>query len=265
MELEHIFSKARPARTVHRPDRPAGPQRNPVLSAAGREPRTPHAHHLYPDRRPGLPAIQPHLPPPARLVPLSQRPRPDRPAPPQFPPARHPPHRGHRQRAHPRPGRSGRRRHGHSHRQAGPLLRRRGHPSLAHPAHQPGRRHRQQRAARRPVLSRLPRAPAARPGIRRLRRGIRASGEERIPARAACSGRISRRPTPSACSDATRGGCPASTTTSRAPRPSRWPASFPGCASPGSPCASNGSCWPARAPRASALAGCCARLCSPMA
>ena len=75
-----------------------------------------------------------------------ERPRPNRPAPPQLPPARHPAHRRHRQRAHPRPRRSRRRRHGHSHRQARPLLRRRRHPSLPHPADQPGRRHRQQRA-----------------------------------------------------------------------------------------------------------------------
>ena len=58
----------RPARALHRPRRPPGPQRDPLLQGARRPPRGVPAHHLHADRGPCLPALQPHLPPPSRPV-----------------------------------------------------------------------------------------------------------------------------------------------------------------------------------------------------
>ena len=69
-------------------------------------------------------------------------------------------HRRHRRRAHPRPGRPGRRRHGHPGRQARALHRLRRRAAAAHPADHARRRHQQPRAARRSALPRP--APAAR-------------------------------------------------------------------------------------------------------
>ena len=91
------------------------------------------------------------------------------------------PHRGHRQRAHPGSGRPGRRRHGHPHRQAGPLHRGRGDPSLADPARQPRRGHRQRGPAGRRSLPGLARPAPARRRIRRARGRVRARRQGAVP------------------------------------------------------------------------------------
>ncbi len=52
---------------------------------------------------------------------------------------------------------------------------------------------------------------------------VRAGGQEDASRRRSCSGRTSRRTTRSACSTATAASFLRSTTTSRAPQPSRWP------------------------------------------
>jgi hypothetical protein len=51
-----------------------------ITDTSGRD----DAHHLHADRRPRLPAVRPHLPPPPRPVRLRSRPRPHRPGPAQL-------------------------------------------------------------------------------------------------------------------------------------------------------------------------------------
>ncbi len=82
---------------VHRAGRPPGPQRNPLLPTPGREPRGAAAHRLHAHRGPRLPAVQPHLPPPARPLDHPGRRGPRSGPPPQCPFAGHLPDRGHRQ------------------------------------------------------------------------------------------------------------------------------------------------------------------------
>ena len=60
LELEHIRRKARRPRALHRPRRAPGPQRDALLPGPRREPRGVHADRLHADRRPGLPEVQPH-------------------------------------------------------------------------------------------------------------------------------------------------------------------------------------------------------------
>ena len=67
-------AQADAAREVHRPRRPARPQRGAVLPAAHRPSRRDAADRLHADGRPRLPAVRPHLPAAAR--PLRQRARP---------------------------------------------------------------------------------------------------------------------------------------------------------------------------------------------
>ena len=62
-------------------------------------------------------------------------------------------------------------------------------------------RHRQRGAARRSALPRLPEAPAARRGVRRVHRGVRHGGHGVLSRRASCSGRTSSSTTRSACCD----------------------------------------------------------------
>ena len=78
-----------------------------------------------------------------------------------------------------------------------------GHPALADAAAEPGRRHRQPRPARRRPLPRLPRAAPARAGVRVAGRRVGARDPAGASRARCCSGRTSRRTTPSACSTAT--------------------------------------------------------------
>src|SRR3981189_1390797 len=97
-----------------------------------------------------------------------------------------------RRRAHPWPRRPGRRRHGHPDRQAVALYRlRRAAPrnDLADPAR---RRHRQSRPPRRPALCGLAARAHPRPGLRRLRRGLRHRRPRALAAGAAAMGGLRR-------------------------------------------------------------------------
>ncbi len=171
----------RAARALHRPRGPPGPQRAPLLQGARGPPRGVPPRRLHAHRGPGLPAVQPDLPPRARPLDhpraqgahdrgAGQRPLRGRAA-----------HRGDRQRAHPRPRRPGRGRDGHPGRQARPLRGRGGHPPRADAAGQPRRRHRQPGSPRRRPLHRLAAAAAAGRGLRRGRRRVRAGGEAALP------------------------------------------------------------------------------------
>ena len=66
-------------RALHRPGRPPGPQRAPLLPGARGSPRGVPAHRLHAHRGPGLPAVQPHLPPGARPLDHPRAPGPHRP------------------------------------------------------------------------------------------------------------------------------------------------------------------------------------------
>ena len=95
MELEHIFSKHDPLEQYI--GLIALLDRNEVLFyrllVENIERLTPIIY--TPHGRPGLPAVQPHLPAPTGLVSLPERPRGDRRSAPQFQPARHPDDRRH--------------------------------------------------------------------------------------------------------------------------------------------------------------------------
>ena len=135
------------ARALHRPRRHPGPQRAPLLQGARGPPRGVPPHRLHPHRGPGLPAVQPDLPPRARPLDHARAQGPhDRGARQRHLRGRAA-HRGHRQRAHPRPRRPGRGRDGHPHRQARPLRGRGRDPPRADAPRQPRRRHRQPGAA----------------------------------------------------------------------------------------------------------------------
>ena len=140
-------------------------------------------------------------------------------------------HRGQRRRAHSRPGRPGRRRHGHSHRQDGALHGARRHSAGALPADPARCRHRQRDAAQRSDLHRLAAQARARPGVRRLCRSICLAPSKSAGRTSCCNGRILRASMPRACWSAIATGSAPSTTTSREPPPSPpqrcWPPSTP--------------------------------------
>ena len=206
-------------RAAHLPPPAPGQQRDAVLPPAARPPRRDDADHLHADRGPGLRAVQPHHPPPARAVHRLPRARRHRHDPRQRRLAAGRGDRRDRRRAHPRPGRPGRRRHGHPDRQAVALHRLRRHPPRHDPADPARRRHQQPRTARRPALHRLAARADHRRGVRRLRRRVR-PGRQADVSRACCSsGRTSPSTTPTACSSATATSSARSTTTSRARPP----------------------------------------------
>ena len=131
------------------------------------------ADRLHADGRRRLPALQPPVPQAARPVPQPAAPQAHRADPRQSAVRPHRGDRRHRRRAHPRPRRPGRRRHGHPDRQARALHRLRRHPSGDHAADPARRRHRQRGRLGRSALHRLAPRAGARPGLRRLRRGVR--------------------------------------------------------------------------------------------
>ena len=131
------------ARALHRPGRPARPQRDPVLPRPVRPHRGVHAHRLHADGGPRLPGVQPHLPARPRALDHARASRPRARGAVERAVRRRAAHRGHRQREHPGPGRPGRGRHGHPRGQARALHGRRRHPSVADAADQPRRGHRQ--------------------------------------------------------------------------------------------------------------------------
>ena len=76
--LENFRRKPTDLEQVHLPDRAAGPQRDALLPRGGGQPRGDDADHLHADGRPGLPAVRPHLPAAARPLHQRRRPRPRR-------------------------------------------------------------------------------------------------------------------------------------------------------------------------------------------
>ena len=73
--LRQHRAQDRSARALHRPRRPPGPQRAPLLPRARRPPRGVPPHRLHAHRGPGLPGVQPHLPARARPVDHPRAPR----------------------------------------------------------------------------------------------------------------------------------------------------------------------------------------------
>ena len=141
-------------------------------------------------------ALQPHRPESPRPLDHARgRGRYSRRAP-QRPRSRRPSDRGHGQRADPRSGRPGGRGHGDPDRQARPLHRRGGDPPFALPADLARRRHRQRRAAGRPLLPRLP--PRSCAAGQKYEEFIEAfvDGIARSSPTRCCSGKISTRTRP---------------------------------------------------------------------
>ncbi len=146
--LENFHREVGSAGSLHQSRRAARPQRDAVLSPAGRLPGRDDAGGLHADGRPRLPALRPHLPAAAGAVHRHPRPGPDRQRAAQLAQPRRGDDRRHRRRAHPRPGRPRRQRHGHPGGQARALYRRRRRASGAVPADRPRRRHQQRRNCR---------------------------------------------------------------------------------------------------------------------
>ena len=121
--------------------RPAGPERDALLSRArGPSPRD-DADHLHADRRARrVRDSATSIRRPRGLYVSAARPGASRGGAPQLARARGRRHGGDRRRAHPRPGRPGELRNGHPHRQARAVHRLRRHPSIALPSCDAGRR-----------------------------------------------------------------------------------------------------------------------------